>query len=456
MHWVGAAVWGTGAWLARPVPGDISGGRPRGHATSHAGCRGASQDRSAAAARMLTGVPHEVSVGEGEIWPMISEIVRKGKTDVIVIGTHGRTGVTRALLGSVAEEIFRRAACPVLTVGPHVSKDTERRLEMKEILYATDFSPESLAALPFAVSLAQEHQARLTLLHVVRPPKVGELVHAEQYAESTLRRLRTLVPAEAESWCEPNFKVEHGPEGGQNHGGRQCAGRRPDRSRCSRSRRRNGRGNAFAAIDRASSRHPGSVPGPHGPRLRHGRGRCVTCAERSGRTRGCARRRIEERSPSATPGFNFWSADTQFLSDVAIAGVAIFGIAAYFLLRFIFHAPKLHARHSSFRRLAARRRPAGFDPDSKKSGPRIRLRFAGGNIHCCLRGDGAVPGWRDCGSHAFRRHGTGGICDAPRFLRAGSAGQADAPDGASQGGNGNHRYRSRTDRHRRYPRRVSA
>jgi nucleotide-binding universal stress UspA family protein len=162
--------------------------------------------------QMLTGVPHEVSVGEGEVWPVIAEIARKDKTDLIVIGTHGRTGVTRVLLGSVAEEIFRKSPCPVLTVGPHVSKDTERRLEMKEILYATDFSPASLAALPFAVSLAQEHQARLTLLHVVGPPKVGELVHAEQYAESILRQLRALVPAEAEPWCEPNFKVEHGAE----------------------------------------------------------------------------------------------------------------------------------------------------------------------------------------------------------------------------------------------------
>lgn len=162
--------------------------------------------------QMLAGITHEVSVGEGEVWPMVSEIVSEKKTDLIVIGTHGRTGVTRVLLGSVAEEIFRKAACPVLTVGPHVSKDTERRLEMKEILYATDFSPESLAALPFAVSLAQEHQARLTLLHVVGQPKVGELVHAEQYEESTMRRLRTLVPAEAEPWCEPNYKVEHGQE----------------------------------------------------------------------------------------------------------------------------------------------------------------------------------------------------------------------------------------------------
>ena len=115
------------------------------------------------------------------------------------------------MLGSVAEEIFRRASCPVLTVGPHVSKDTERRLEMKEILYATDFSPESLSALPYAVSLAQEHEARLTILHVVGEPKVGELVHAENYVESMLRRLSELVPAEAKSWCEPSTRVEKGP-----------------------------------------------------------------------------------------------------------------------------------------------------------------------------------------------------------------------------------------------------
>jgi nucleotide-binding universal stress UspA family protein len=163
--------------------------------------------------QMLTGVPHQVSVGEGEVWPMVNEIAKEQKADVIVIGTHGRTGLKRVLLGSVAEEVFRKAAIPVLTVGPHVSQDTARRLEMKEILFATDFSGESLAALPFAVSLAQEHQARLTLLHVVCEPKVGELVHAEQYADSILRQLRKLVPAEAEPWCEPKCRVEHGHEG---------------------------------------------------------------------------------------------------------------------------------------------------------------------------------------------------------------------------------------------------
>jgi nucleotide-binding universal stress UspA family protein len=161
---------------------------------------------------MLESVPHEVTVAEGELWPTLSEIVNQQKTDLIVMGTHGRTGVSRVLLGSAAEEVFRKASCPVLTVGPHVSHNTERRLAMKQILLAMDFSPESLAALPFAVSLAQEHQANLTLLNVTCDPEVGELVHAGQYVDSTLRRLQTLVPAGAELWCEPKCRVEQGEE----------------------------------------------------------------------------------------------------------------------------------------------------------------------------------------------------------------------------------------------------
>jgi len=160
---------------------------------------------------MLASIPHDVTISEGDLWPTIDGMVQKQLIDMIVIGTHGRTGFGRAVLGSIAEEIFRKAPCAVLTVGPHISKDTERRLEMKEILYATDFSAASLAALPFAVSLAQEHQARLTILNVVEKAETGDLVHPEMYNESTMRQLRKLVPAEAERWCEPQFKIERGP-----------------------------------------------------------------------------------------------------------------------------------------------------------------------------------------------------------------------------------------------------
>src|SRR4029077_1477166 len=139
-------------------------------------------------------VPHEVTVTEGDLWLALSEIANKQHSDLIVMGTHGRKGVSRALLGSAAEEVFRNAHCPVLTVGPHVSHNTERRLAMKEILFATDFSPESLAALPLAVSMAQEHLSNLTFLNVTGKSEVGELVHAGQYKESTMRRLQSLVP----------------------------------------------------------------------------------------------------------------------------------------------------------------------------------------------------------------------------------------------------------------------
>jgi len=161
---------------------------------------------------LLAAVPHEVTITEGDLWPTLSEIVGKQEVDLIVMGTHGRKGVSRALLGSAAEEVFRKASCPVLTVGPHVSHNTERRMAMKQILFATDFSAESLAALPFAVSMAQEHQSNLTLLNVTGKTEVGELVHAGQYKESTLRRLQALVPAGADLWCEPNCRAEQGSE----------------------------------------------------------------------------------------------------------------------------------------------------------------------------------------------------------------------------------------------------
>jgi nucleotide-binding universal stress UspA family protein len=81
---------------------------------------------------------------------------------------------------------------------------------MREILYATDFSPESLAAAAYAISLAQENQAEITLVNVIPPSGGVELVHPEQYVDSSWRRLRNLVPAEAESWCTPTCIVTQG------------------------------------------------------------------------------------------------------------------------------------------------------------------------------------------------------------------------------------------------------
>ncbi len=114
--------------------------------------------------------PH-VLHAEGVVWRGVTEAIRKHEIDLVVVGTRGRVGIGKALLGSVAEEILRHAPCPVLTVGPETCHEAGRRGRIASILFATDFGKASLGAAPVAVSLAEEYQAKLTLLHVMEKRK---------------------------------------------------------------------------------------------------------------------------------------------------------------------------------------------------------------------------------------------------------------------------------------------
>jgi nucleotide-binding universal stress UspA family protein len=153
--------------------------------------------------------PH-VLHGEGVVWRAIEEAIRKHDIDLVVVGTRGRAGIGKALLGSVAEEILRHAPCPVLTVGPQACHEAGRRGRMASILFATDFGAASLAAAPVAVSLAEEYQAKLTLLHVKEKRGGNEMHMPCDGAEACEQRLRGLVTEEAKLWCEPHFVVDCG------------------------------------------------------------------------------------------------------------------------------------------------------------------------------------------------------------------------------------------------------
>jgi nucleotide-binding universal stress UspA family protein len=155
----------------------------------------------------FAGINTEVMIEEGEIQSCLQSAIEKHNTDLVIIATRGRTGVAKVLLGSVAEEIFRTLPCPVLTVGPH---SDPAKANIREILLATDFGSESQSAAAYAVSLAQEYQARLTLLHVVPERKPGELVSWFDVQESSKQLLRKLVPAGAEAWCRSEYLVERG------------------------------------------------------------------------------------------------------------------------------------------------------------------------------------------------------------------------------------------------------
>ena len=150
------------------------------------------------------GIRHQTQVRRGDIWLEVSKVIREKKIDLIVTGTHGRRGLSKAILGSVAEKIFRQAPCPVLTVGPNTSGEPESIVDLHSILFPTDFSPASLAALPYAISLAQENRARLYLLHVMASAENGPIT------ASFLDRLRDLVPPEKNLWCAPKAFVESG------------------------------------------------------------------------------------------------------------------------------------------------------------------------------------------------------------------------------------------------------
>jgi nucleotide-binding universal stress UspA family protein len=93
-------------------------------------------------------------------------MIHEKDIDLIVVGTHGRRGLRKLLLGSVAEEVFRLAPCPVLTVGPKTLPMRSRDVELSHILYPVAFVPDPSAAAAYAVSLAEEYHTRLTFMKV--------------------------------------------------------------------------------------------------------------------------------------------------------------------------------------------------------------------------------------------------------------------------------------------------
>lgn len=159
--------------------------------------------------RAFAGYRAEIVIQEGEVVPAVEAATDTHHVDLLVMGTRGRTGIGKLFMGSIAEDIFRNVTCPVLTVGPHASQ-RGRHGEFREILYATDFSPESEKVAGYALSLAQEFQARLVLLHVITEPKPGELIVWSDVQESAKKLLRSLVPEAAEPWCKAEFFVERG------------------------------------------------------------------------------------------------------------------------------------------------------------------------------------------------------------------------------------------------------
>jgi nucleotide-binding universal stress UspA family protein len=139
------------------------------------------KDAELKAAGYFDHCEHQVVVVTGEVWSEVQSVIEQEKIDLLVVGTHSRGGLAKVVLGSVAEQIFRHASCPVLTVGPHSPRqeDTIVSDSTRPILFATDFSTESMAALPYAISYANRRNCQLVLMHV--HPPVPEVIGNRWY-----------------------------------------------------------------------------------------------------------------------------------------------------------------------------------------------------------------------------------------------------------------------------------
>lgn len=141
------------------------------------------------------GIQPELVVRQGNASDCTLWFAQKESVDVIVMGTHGRRGFDRLVLGSNADRIMRKAACPVLVVSnPSQSAMTtgpDGKHRLSRILYCTDLSHNSEGARGYAISLASEYGAELTLMHVAE--NTSDLARAEAIIADRTRELQKLI-----------------------------------------------------------------------------------------------------------------------------------------------------------------------------------------------------------------------------------------------------------------------
>lgn len=139
---------------------------------------------------------------------LVQKHIEQNEIDLLVIGTHGRTGFERLMLGSFAETVIRTASCPVLTVGPHTKHLVSHEFLPRQVLFATDASPDSFRALHDAILFAHG-RGELTIIHVLAD---GRENSPEAIAFATLMRdaLHRTLPLETIKRCNPEILVKSG------------------------------------------------------------------------------------------------------------------------------------------------------------------------------------------------------------------------------------------------------
>ena len=167
-----------------------------------------------------SGQSVEIVVRPGDAAKEIRTEAERLPYDLLILGTHGRSGFERLFLGSVTEKMLRSTRVPVLTIPPPVREPGSPLY--KTILCPLDFSPGSVRALEYALSLAQRADARLILMHVIedvlsdaasQAMALANLSVSEYYQhleKDAATRLKGVLPDDARVWSRPEERVVKG------------------------------------------------------------------------------------------------------------------------------------------------------------------------------------------------------------------------------------------------------
>jgi nucleotide-binding universal stress UspA family protein len=154
-------------------------------------------------------VEADFEIHVGDVYDEIKNAIEMRQPNLVVMGTHGRRGIERWFIGSTTEKLLRHSPVPLLTISASDKKVPVPRF--RRILVTTDFSDGTSDALAYAFSIAQEYDARITLLHVIHDVAIDSSgTFRDALLTSVEKALQDLVPPEAADWCDVNTRIETG------------------------------------------------------------------------------------------------------------------------------------------------------------------------------------------------------------------------------------------------------
>jgi nucleotide-binding universal stress UspA family protein len=153
----------------------------------------------------LRTVKHKEIAFLGSAIEAIQSAGESNGIDLLVLGSHGRHGLAKLTLGSVAEWAIRRLTYPVLVAGPSCDKTIG---PIRSIVLATDLSQQASRPALYASSLAQDNNARLTVMHVL--PQAATMDQQNQVESMTHKKLHQFMPNDCQDQCTLKFEVGTG------------------------------------------------------------------------------------------------------------------------------------------------------------------------------------------------------------------------------------------------------